>query len=111
MASAIDVLGPTWVDIDGSEFYVQPLSGIEMMEVTEKVQVNDDGSVFISSAICKLLINYGLKGWRNFNDSKGPVVFGQSQAMNISRLPLEVIRPLALEILDRSQIGEADEKK
>ena len=111
MASAIEVLSPTWVEIEGSEFYLKPLSGIEMMEVTEKVQVNEDGSVFINSSLCKLLIHYGLKGWKNFNDSKGPVVYGSSQAANIDRLPLELIRPLALEILDKSQIGEGDEKK
>ena len=111
MASAIDVLGPAWVEVEGTEFYIQPLSGIEMLEVTEKVSVNEDGSVLIGAAVCRLFIQYGLKGWKNFNDKDGAVVYGRSQSMNINRLPMNVIKPLALEIMSRSQIGEEEEKK
>lgn len=112
MAVASDVLTPTWETINGTDFYLKPLSGIEFMEVSEDVKFDMKGNALISAKTCSIVLNYGLIGWRNYKDAKGEeILFSGSQVQNISRLRLVDIKPITLAILDKSNMGEEDEKK
>lgn len=112
MATAAEVLTSTWEKINDSEFLLKPLSGIEFMAVGEHVRIDPKGNAILSAAAYRLVLEFGLLNWRNFRDAEGnEVYFDSSMAKNIDRLSFEDIKPIALCILAKSQIGDEAEKK
>lgn len=111
MATANDVMQPTWEAIDGTDYLVKPLESIEMLEVSESLSINDRNEVIFTAALCRKLLTYGLKGWRNFFDSSNEeVFFTRNQEENINRIPVGSIRPLAMLIFSKCRVGAEDEK-
>lgn len=112
MATASDVLTPSWETVNDTDFYLKPLSGIEFMEVAEDVKFDLDGNALISAKTCRVIMGYGLIGWRAYKDAKGvDIPFSASQRQNLARLELEDIKPITLAILEKSNLGAVDEKK
>lgn len=112
MATAREVLAPSWETIDGTDWLLKPLTGLEMEEVREGIKVEDDGSVTIGAKGCRAALYYGLKNWRKFTDASGSEVqFVSSHIQNLDRIPFELVQTLARTIIDRSFIAEDDVKK
>jgi len=111
MATALDVIAATWEPIEGSEFLIEPLDGVDMLRVADVVHRDDKGVVFLRTDACITLIRHGLKGWKSFPDAKGnEVPFVASMDINLKRLPFSLVRPLATAILAKSSLGAEDEK-
>lgn len=113
MATAAKVLTATWEEINGSEFLLKPLSGIEFMEVSEEVRVNQStGDIQITAKAQYRALEKGLQGWRKFSDEDGnAVLFSGSMPQNISRLQMEDVKDIAIAIITRSQVVEDEAKK
>ena len=113
MATARKVLTPSWETIDGTDWLLKPLTGLEMEEVREGISINDDGSVTVNSKGCRAALYHGLKGWRNFPDEEGEEVpfSASAQLQNLERIPFELVQTLAMSILARSYVGDEDTKK
>lgn len=113
MATAAKVLTATWETINGSDFLLQPLSGIEFMQVSEEVKMDEATGAFrIPARAQRIALELGLKGWRNFKDDDGnEVFFTGSMAQNIARLQMEDVKEIAIEIISRSQVVEEELKK
>lgn len=110
MATALSVMEPTWETVKDTDFLIKPLDGKDMLRVSDVVKI-EGNNVLLTADACVVLIRHGLMGWRNFQDSKGnEVLFTNNQEDNISRIPFEVVRPLALAILTKSNVGPEDEK-
>lgn len=111
MATALDVMAETWETLDDSGFLIKPLDGKDMLRVSDVVTFDDKGRTLFSAESCIVILRHGLKGWKNFNDSKGnQVVFDSNQEKNLARIPLGLVRNLALMILGKSELGAEDAK-
>lgn len=111
MATALDVLETSWEPIDGSDFLLKPLDGKDMLRVSDAVTFDTKGRTLISAEACVVLLRYGLAGWKNFADKDGKeVMFSANQDDNMARIPFDIVRDIALSILDRSSVGAEDQK-
>lgn len=111
MATALGVLESTWEPLDGSDFHIRPLDGKDMLRVSDVVSFDKKGRTLISAEACVVLIRHGLIGWKNFADAEGnEVLFVTNQEENMTRLPFEIIRDLAMAILMKSSLGAEDQK-
>ncbi len=111
MATALDVMEATWEAIDGSDFYIKPLDGKDMLRVSDVVTFDDKGRTLINAEACIVLLRHGLAGWKNFADSEGnAVVFSANAEENLARIPFNLVRTLALKIFLKSSLGAEDEK-
>ncbi len=118
MITAISKLEPDWYipetekeEATPTKFLLSPLNSIDNLRIGRLVKIKDDDVIVDADAIEIALIG-GLKGWVNFNDSKGSeVVFAQLQKLNISRIPQQYMLELAAEIVMRSNTTEEEEKK
>lgn len=111
MATALSVLTEKWEEIEGSKFLLSPLDGKDMLRVADVTTFNDKGQTLFNADVCITALRHGLKGWDNFKDVDGEdVLFISDQEKNLSRIPLELVRTLAMVILGNSQLGAEDSK-
>ena len=111
MATAVGVLEATWEPVQDSEFYLKPLDGKDMLRVSEVVTFDRDKQALINAEACITLLRYGLCGWRSFKDAEGnEPVFGANQDDNLAQIPFNLVRPLAMIIFGKSELGAADSK-
>ena len=91
-------------------FKLRPLNGMQHMEVLREYVVDPDDKMkgSISARGLILALKYGLAGWENFHDIAGaPIAFIPD---HIGRIPPFTLHEIAIEILNRSDLGETDRK-
>ena len=91
-------------------FKLRPLNGMQHMEVLREFEVDPDdkkkGS--ISTKGLMIALRHGLVGWENFNDSAGsPIAFTRD---NIGLIPPFILHEIAIEISNRSDLGDTGRK-
>ncbi len=111
MATALSVLAEKWEEVDGSKFLLSPLDGKDMLRVSDAATFNDKGQTLFNAEVCIVALRHGLKGWDDFKDADGKdVLFISDREKNLSRIPLDLVRTLAMIILGNSQLGAEDAK-
>lgn len=111
--TALDRLTTTWFKPypeSDVEYFIRPLSGLEMREAGEHAELIGE-NIRLSAALCRVVLTHGLVGWKNFRDSEGEVRFSADQSVNLQRLPFDDTLDITKEILNRSRVSPADEKK
>ena len=117
MTTALKLIAATSYTLKADEgkeaapsFKLRGLTGIEMMKVFEDFR-SENGSVIVTAKAQETTIRYGLTGWDNFSDETGPVRFDKRAEKNLDRLPYNIIQELYGEIMNRSELPDADAKK
>ena len=107
-------LAPEWYTPkqDGEEneqtaWHLKPMDGMEYMEVMSISQVVDGFIDFTPDAV-RLVIKYGLIGWRNFKDENGnDLVFNTA---NVRLIDSNHLTEIAQQIILRSSLSAAQKK-
>ena len=116
MAITIDTkVAATWYTPESQEgddkpasFKLKPLIGEDHMSVFAETEADRRGDLKLTSIGLKSAIHQGVVGWKNIFDENGkPMKFNK---FNLSRIPMEILSDLAAEIVNRSTLGDEDEK-
>lgn len=89
-------------------FKLRPLDGLQYMEVMHELTESKGSGVRISAAGKLLALKYGLADWNNFNDAQGNAI--PFSPVNFKLIPPVILNELAIEIMNRSEFGEGDQK-
>ena len=112
MLKALNPLVPEWYtpeeekeDPNPTEFLIRPLSGVERADVEFRHDELHGASMTERGA--RVCLKHGLRGWKNFQDSEGPVKFNDiNPEENMRRLPLSLVTELAFQIWHKSHLNE-----
>lgn len=116
MPKALAPLKETWFTLpseveapDATQFLIRPLSGPERADV--ELYRDASGNWTFTGESVRALLRFGLRGWKNFRDDEGEVLFvrGDDRA-NLARLDLVTTTELAMEIWMRSALTEEQRK-
>lgn len=92
-----------------SKFQLQPLTGMQKMEVMCHGVATPDGMFRTDHDGQRLLLRYGVTGWVNVHDEEGnPLEFTRQE---LEKLPMNILTELANEVLQRAVLQEVDRKK
>lgn len=111
---ALKAITPEWYDskvADGARFRLRGLTGLELIEAADQTALGPDGQPLITAKTRRVALEYGLLDWQNFTDDNGEVPFTANRAANLARLPAQLVKELFDEIFERTEIGEAAQKK
>lgn len=113
---AADPITPFWYtpesekDKEGpTRFHLKPLDGVEMFEVKSRVKF-EDGNLVIPAGCARSVLQASMLGWENFIDGTGPIEFSANRAVNIKRIPVEMVDELFNAILNCSAVSETARK-
>lgn len=87
-----------------TKFKLQPLSGTQFMEVL--CEIDAEGHYTAKGLL--LALKYGLCGWDNFCESNGGAI--PFAPVNFGKIPPMIVHEVALEIINRSSLGEKERK-
>lgn len=89
-------------------FRLRPLTGPQYLEMISEMVRDSEGQTRLSGRGLRRVIEWGLVGWSNILDENGqPFKFSQQ---NVALIPPLVLSEIASEIINRSEIGEEQEK-
>lgn len=116
---AIDIVTATWYtprseteNETPARFKLRGLTGLEFIEVQQKVRQNDEGGYVITAEAMHVALKYGLCDWEAFVDSHGAdVPFARSQKDNIARLSSTLVIELSNEVMARTELPDEVKKK
>lgn len=110
----IENLTPTWFTPESEKdaekptrFLLRPLNGEELDQVMHGASFKDGGMSLTPDGI-RAALRFGIKDWENFEESSGRAV--KCSFPNHAKLPWSVRLMLAIEIINRSQLTEEEEK-
>jgi len=116
MTKAVEALKPEYYTLTADtgrvgapQFLLRALYGIEELDV--RFRHDGDGRYSLDSSCATAVLLAGLEGWKDFNDSKGPVPFEtDNRKANLRRLALPDVVELASEIYARTKLSPEERK-
>lgn len=105
----IKKLAPSWFRPDecDAEFYIQPMNGLQALEVMGEVTGDEDQTRLTGKGL-KAALRYGLIDWRGITDDGGQEVkFTRALVNDLDPTTLTII---AAEIVNRTRLTEQEEK-
>lgn len=90
--------------VDATIFKLRPLSGMELLELSDIVDQGSKRATFFSA------LKYGLLGWSNMQGNDGHVEFSKDMSQNVKVLDVDTITELFNAITARSKVTEEEAK-